>query len=81
VRFEKGKKYRVRYQIPGVHRKPREMVAQFIDLDKSKFDVEGDLFVFSGRPEFGTTDLPRRHLIGAAEVPASTECYHSKKVS
>jgi hypothetical protein len=78
-----GAKYRVRYQIPGLHRIPREMVAKFISIDKDGIfgDAGRDKFVFSGRPEFGTTDLERRHLLGAEMVPSSTECFHSRKVS
>jgi hypothetical protein len=46
---------RVVYMIPGVHRKPHEFVAKFIGRD------EKDL-VFSGRPLFGTIQLPENYV-------------------
>jgi hypothetical protein len=70
--FRKGQMYKVRYQIPGVHRVPREMVAKFIDAD-------GDKLFFSGRPQHGTSECEASWII-AVWTTTETECYSDRKV-
>lgn len=48
----RGKRLRVVYLMPGVHRKLHEIVADCIDLDEHRIYL-------SGRPHFGTTSMPR----------------------
>lgn len=68
-----GRKYEVIYQIPGVHRVPRRMVAVYLGpLGKSSS--------FSGRPFFGTTDLENNWIQQVAEVSTNTACITDQKV-
>jgi hypothetical protein len=77
--MEAGKKYRIRYQIPGVYNRPREMVAKFLSVNVNEH-TGAETYVFSGRPEFGTTDLEAKHIRGVWELrDQSTQCYHGRK--
>lgn len=69
----RGKKYRVTYQIPGLHRVPREAVM-------IPFDHNTRVIFFSGRPQFGTTEIERLHIISYEEVAPQTKCYVNRKV-
>lgn len=73
-RLEAGKKYRFRYQVPGVHRVPREMVAMFLS---------GGLLSsvsLSGRPAFGTTELKGEHISEVWPMPDDAQPYADRKV-
>jgi hypothetical protein len=62
--FEHGRKYRVWYRIPGVHRKDRVFIGTFIGMDRAKIQ-------FSLRPEAGTSWIESPWLIDAEEVDKS----------
>lgn len=68
-----GQKYWVRYRIPGLHRVDRTMIAQFLG------DVGNGVLSFSGRPQFGTTEIQERHVQVVREVAAYAECYVDRK--
>lgn len=76
--MESGKKYRIIYQIPGLHRAPRKGVAKFLGANKDGLDRT--VYVLSGRPEFGTTEILAEHVSEKVEVPADTPCYMDRKV-
>lgn len=69
-----GQKYWVRYRIPGLHRIDRTMIAQYLG------DVGDGKMSFSGRPEFGTTEIDERHILVVREVEAYAECHVDRKV-
>ena len=68
-----GQKYWVRYKIPGLHRVDRTMIAQFLG------DVGNEVLSFSGRPQFGTTEIQEKHVLVVREVAKHAECYVDKK--
>ena len=68
-----GQKYHVTYKIPGRHRVPRTMVAQFLG------DVGRGMLSFSGRPEFGTTELDEKWVLQALPVDSKTICHVDRK--
>lgn len=68
-----GQKYYVLYQIEGVHRIPRTMVATFLG------DVGNGGMSFSGRPHFGTTELKESWIKEAVSVDSSVICYIDRK--
>lgn len=68
-----GKKYWVRYRIPGLHRYDRTMVAKYLG---PSHDTK---LSFSGRPQYGTTELDERHILAVREVADHAECYHSRR--
>lgn len=70
--MEAGKKYWIRYRIPGLHRADRVMVAKFLA-------IRGVEVVLSGRPEFGTTELNIGHVLMVREVAEHAECYVDRK--
>lgn len=78
--LREGKKYRIRYQIEGLHRVPREGIAAFLAIRESKFESEQPTLIFSGRPQFGTTDLEVRWIIAMWEVDRAEKCYMDRKV-
>jgi hypothetical protein len=68
-----GKKYLIHYRIPGRHRVPRTMVAKFLgDVGKGKMS-------FSGRPEFGTTELDEKWIDQVKPVDSATKCHADRK--
>lgn len=67
-----GSKYRITYQIPGVHRKPREAVLRYMDRD-------GDRVIFDGRPAVGTTTIDAECIKSAEFVTFDTDCYTDRK--
>ncbi len=71
--MEKGKKYRIRYRL-STQKINRECVALFLWTS-----TRGE-FVLSGRPEYGTSEIPNGSVLGWDEVPPDTKCYHSRKV-
>jgi hypothetical protein len=75
---ESGLKYRIVYQIPGLHRVPRQGVVMFLGAEKDT--VGRTVYMFSGRPEFGTTEILAEHVSEKIEVPAETRCYMDRKV-
>ena len=77
--MDAGKKYRIRYMIPGLHKVPRQGVAKFIGANKDVLDRT--VYTFSGRPEFGTTSILAEHVSEKVEVPADTRCYMDRKAS
>lgn len=68
-----GQKYWVRYRIPGVHRVDRTMIAQFLG------DVGGGMLSFSGRPQFGTTEIDEKWVLVTREVAKHAECHVDRK--
>jgi hypothetical protein len=70
------RKYRVKYQIEGIHRVPREGVATFMGLTGIS-----QALMFSGRPQFGTTELDLKHITSMEPVDDDTDCYMDRKVS
>lgn len=56
-----GVRYRVVYQVPGVHRKPRVMIGVYLGPG-------GGGLEFSLRPEAGTTAIQRAHIISASQT-------------
>lgn len=69
-----GKKYWVRYRIPGLHRIDRTMIAKFLG------DVGNGEISFSGRPQFGTTELNEKYVLVVREVADHAECHVDRKV-
>lgn len=69
-----GQKYWVRYKIPGRHRVDRTMIAQFLGK------VDKDKLSFSGRPQFGTTELSESWVMVTREVAKHAECHVDRKV-
>ena len=77
--MDAGKKYRIRYKIPGLHKVDRQGVAVFLGAEK---DVLGRTqYTFSGRPEFGTTTILAEHVSERIEVPGTTRCYMDRKAA
>lgn len=68
-----GKKYWVRYRTPGLHRADRTMIAQYLG------DVGKGMLSFSGRPQFGTTELNEEHVLLVREVGDHAECHVDRK--
>lgn len=68
-----GQKYWVRYRIPGRHRVDRTMIAQYLG------DVGEGKMSFSGRPQFGTTELSESWIMVTREVAAHAECHVDRK--
>lgn len=68
-----GQKYWVRYKIPGLHRVDRTMIAQYLG------DVGNGVMSFSGRPQFGTTEIQEQHIMVTREVAAHAECHVDRK--
>lgn len=62
--FEKGKRYRVIFKLKD-QRVRREMTVDYL----GKGDQGGPVYYFSGRPEFGTTTLPKEALIEFQAAP------------
>jgi hypothetical protein len=79
TRLLSGRQYKVRYQIPGLHKKPREMVAVYLSFDERPNGLK--TYFFSGRPEFGTTEVKQEHILWWIEAPAGMKPYHSRKVN
>jgi hypothetical protein len=76
--MREGRKYRFRYQIPGIHRVPRQGLALFLGANQ---DALGrTIYVFSGRPEFGTTEIAAEHLSEKVEVPSDSICYMDRRL-
>lgn len=73
TKMEVGNKYLVRYQIKGVHRRKREMVAKYLGHTEEKL-------IFTGRPVFGTSELEPEHLISVKKVTMGTDCYADRVV-
>jgi hypothetical protein len=67
-----GKKYWVRYRIPGLHRADRTMIARFLA-------VRGTELIFSGRPQFGSVELDKKHVLVVQEVKDHAECHVDRK--
>jgi len=59
-----GKRVRVRWLVPGVHKKPRECVGMVMDWDDEEI-------VLSLRPKAGTTPIKLDHVIGVWETKAA----------
>lgn len=70
-----GQKYWVRYRIPGVHRVDRTLIAQFLG------DGGHGMLSFSGRPQFGITEIDERWIMVTREVANYAECHVDRKVS
>jgi hypothetical protein len=58
-----GTRYRVTFQIAGVQRKPRTMVATYIGVNEQLTELQ-----FSLRPEAGTTSLGDDSIIKVEAV-------------
>ena len=68
-----GRKYFVIYKMDGIHRVPRCMIAQFLG------DVGNGILSFSGRPEFGTTEIDEKYVIEVIPVDSKMKCYADRK--
>jgi len=53
-----GERVRILYQLWGLQKKPREMVAVYV-----AFDLDRREHVLSGRPKFGTAVVHERNVI------------------
>lgn len=69
--LERGKRYWVRYRIPGVHRYDRASIMDFLWVGTSGAD-EGKL-MFNARPEAGTQAIEPSWVKGWREVDKSTK--------
>lgn len=81
VPWTRGKKYKVRYRTP-TQRYDRELVAVYLgkpDYRSNVIDVSRRTRQFSGRPEFGTTELEIGWIIANEEVDPSTKCYVGRR--
>jgi hypothetical protein len=76
--MEQGKKYRIVYKIQGVHRVARKGVAVFLGADKDQ--LGRTVYTFSGRPEFGTTEIRAEWVSEKVEVPGHIRCYMDRKL-
>lgn len=68
--MESSNRYRLRYRIPGLHRKDHECVLDYIGLAHVGYASEA--YVMSGRPIIGTQELERRWVNSIVQVPKST---------
>ena len=71
------------YRIPGVYIyiRHREMVATFLYRQEDYLGREDkEKLVFSGRPEFGTTDLDLPNVLKVEPVDSGEKCCINKKV-
>lgn len=71
----RGAWYRITYQIPGVQRKPRVCVMQYLGADATLDELQ-----FSLRPISGTSSL-RRHWIISVEPSAEAKPMQPKAVA
>lgn len=72
-KMQKGQTYIVCYQL-STQRAPRLMRARYLGTD-----IHGD-YTFSGRPEFGTTELSPRDVLAVKRDPGEGKCYANKRV-
>jgi hypothetical protein len=66
-----GRKYLIKYQLDG-QRVPRFAVARLLEIDD-------EVYVFSGRPQFGTFRLNRSQIIGIEQLSENATCYFDSK--
>lgn len=67
-----GQKYFVVYKMD--HQRVRRcMVAQYLG------DVGNGILSFSGRPEFGTTEIDEKYVISTKAVDSGTSCFADRK--
>lgn len=59
----KGRRVRVRWRVPGVHKKPRECVGMVMEWNDEEI-------VLSLRPKAGTTPIKRAHIMAVWETKA-----------
>jgi hypothetical protein len=75
--MEEGKRYRVIYLIPGVHRRPREAVMAFLSEDASEYS-------FSLRPLAGTQVIDKKYVRAIYETQSAistpTICHDERRV-
>jgi hypothetical protein len=64
MNLERGQRYRVVMQVPGVWNVPREAVMQYLWR-------EGDRLFFSLRPEAGTSDIEIKHIVAIEPTTAA----------
>jgi hypothetical protein len=69
-----GAMYRVRIQVPGVFKVPRESVMKLIG-------ETDDELIFSARPKFGTQEVERRHITEMELMKPDAKVYVSWKVN
>lgn len=75
-----GRKYRLRYMMED-QRRAREMVATYLSVEKAPLSIDGYVYLFSGRPEFGTLALGERNILDRPfEVVDTIKCYFDRKV-
>lgn len=72
--MQKGRLYKVRYQIPGIHQVPREAVMKFTETQS-----QWDEYVFDARPAAGTQKLKRGWVLSTEEVPRGTKVYMNRR--
>jgi hypothetical protein len=66
-------RYRIVYQIPGLHRVPREAVIILLDSDSTAIHGHGST-------EFGTVSIERRYVSAMEQVGDDERCYADRKV-
>jgi hypothetical protein len=71
-----GAMYRVRVQIPGVFRVPRESCMKLIGTSDN-----GETLIFSARPRLGTQEVQMRHVTEIEIQPPDAKVYVSWKVN
>lgn len=76
--MQAGKKYRIQYTIPDLHKVERQGVAMFLGAEKDS--LGRTVLYFSGRPEFGTTEILSEFVSEKVQVSIDTPCYMDRKV-
>lgn len=76
VALIEGAMYRVRVQIPGVFKVPRESCMKLIGVKN-----DGATLIFSARPRFGTQDIEMKYVIDIEAMPSDALVYVSWKVT
>lgn len=69
-RFQQGAKYRIQYQIPGLHRATREAVMRFTCTRDG-----GGTLVFDARPNAGTQEVRPDWVKAVWRVDPNTHTY------
>ncbi len=72
-RWRRGRMYDIVYQIPGMHKVPRQTIMAFLEGGDGRL-------IFSGRPLFGTAEINPSHIIRWRQVDDSTEPMEPRKV-
>jgi hypothetical protein len=74
--LEQGKRYRVRYRIPGLHRYDREAVMVYLGPGTGGMI---DYLAWSARPVAGTQHLRASHIIDLELVDGAVGSYLNRR--